>query len=142
MTLVKNVKLLDQVDATLVLTKADAPRRRTFKSDKRKNYVSQTVLYYFVLHCLAMILAACGTPAPASKAPIVTEAVSTVTKIAPTNTLEPTATQVVLDVVTGHIVFQSNRDGDKEIYVMNGDGSGLTNLTDNLADDVSPDWSP
>ena len=62
--------------------------------------------------------------------------------IAPTNTSEPTATQVVLGVVAGTIAFRSNRDGNNEIYVMNGDGSGLTNLTNNPADDDAPFWSP
>ena len=40
MTLVENVKFLDQVDARVVMTKADALRGRTFKPDKRRNYVS------------------------------------------------------------------------------------------------------
>ena len=40
MTLVENVKFLDEVDATLVMTKAGAQRRRTFKPDKRRNHVS------------------------------------------------------------------------------------------------------
>ena len=34
------------------------------------------------------------------------------------------------------------RDGNQEIYVMNADGSGQTNLTDNSADDTYPTWSP
>ena len=42
----------------------------------------------------------------------------------------------------GRIVFQSNRDGDFEIYVMNADGSGQTRLTDNEASDGFPSWSP
>jgi len=50
---------------------------------------------------------------------------------ASTNLAEPTSTQVVLGSITGTIAFQTNRDGNDEIYVMNGDGSGLTNLTDN-----------
>ena len=56
--------------------------------------------------------------------------------------IAPTATQVVLGVVKGRIAFQSNRDGNNEIYVMNGDSSGLTNLTNNPADDIGPVWSP
>lgn len=40
------------------------------------------------------------------------------------------------------IVFQSDRDGNPEIYVMNADGSGLTRLTDDPANDLSPAWSP
>jgi hypothetical protein len=40
------------------------------------------------------------------------------------------------------IVFQSFRDGQSEIYVMNPDGSGQTRLTNNSALDSAPAWSP
>jgi Tol biopolymer transport system component len=40
------------------------------------------------------------------------------------------------------IVFQSNRDGQSEIYVMNADGSAQTRLTNNPAADTAPAWSP
>ena len=40
------------------------------------------------------------------------------------------------------IVFQTSRDGNNEIYVMNPDGTGLQRLTTNLARDVNPAWSP
>ena len=40
------------------------------------------------------------------------------------------------------IAFQSDREGNWEIYVMNADGSDVTRLTDNLADDFFPSWSP
>ena len=43
---------------------------------------------------------------------------------------------------SGRIVFQSDRDGDYEIYVMNADGSGVSRLTDNAANDWVPSWSP
>jgi Tol biopolymer transport system component len=42
----------------------------------------------------------------------------------------------------GKIAFTSYRDGDGEIYVMNADGSGQTNLTNDLAFDGRPAWSP
>src|SRR6266542_603186 len=42
----------------------------------------------------------------------------------------------------GKITFESNRDGNNEIYVMNADGSGQMNLTNNGADDVQPAFSP
>ena len=42
----------------------------------------------------------------------------------------------------GKIAFASDRDGNYEIYVMNADGSGQTNLTNNPADDHAPAWSP
>lgn len=40
------------------------------------------------------------------------------------------------------IAFVSNRDGNTEIYVMNADGTGQTNLTDNPSYEGSPVWSP
>jgi hypothetical protein len=43
---------------------------------------------------------------------------------------------------TDKIAFASDRDGNIEVYVMNTDGSGQTNLTDNPALDGSPAWSP
>ncbi len=42
----------------------------------------------------------------------------------------------------GKIAFVSNRDGNKEIYVMNADGSNLLNLTNDPLDDRTPAWSP
>jgi len=38
-------------------------------------------------------------------------------------------------VLSEKIAFESDRDGNREIYVMNSDGSGQTNLTNNSADD-------
>ena len=40
------------------------------------------------------------------------------------------------------IAFSSERDGNLEIHVMNADGTGLTNLTNNSAGDHSPAWCP
>ena len=42
----------------------------------------------------------------------------------------------------GRIAFISERDGQQEIYVMNVDGSGQTNLTNSPAVDYLPVWSP
>ena len=42
----------------------------------------------------------------------------------------------------GRIVFQSSRDGDYDIYAMNPDGTGLTELTHNDFEDSSPVPSP
>jgi TolB protein len=40
------------------------------------------------------------------------------------------------------IAFTSDRDGNREIYVMNADGTGLTRLTNDDVDDENPSWSP
>lgn len=46
------------------------------------------------------------------------------------------------NVMKGKISFTSNRDGNYEVYIMNSDGSGQTNLTNNPADDGLPCFSP
>lgn len=40
------------------------------------------------------------------------------------------------------ITFDSDRDGNREIYLMGPDGKDPVNLTNNPADDFSPVWSP
>lgn len=42
----------------------------------------------------------------------------------------------------GKIVFVSDRDGNREIYTMNPDGSNQTRLTFNTAFEADPRWSP
>ncbi|MBK9924709.1 MAG: PD40 domain-containing protein [Anaerolineales bacterium] len=43
----------------------------------------------------------------------------------------------------GLIAFTSSaKNGNLDIFTMHADGSGLTNITDNPAQDVSPSWSP
>jgi dipeptidyl aminopeptidase/acylaminoacyl peptidase len=42
----------------------------------------------------------------------------------------------------GRIAFVSERDGNREIYVMNADGSGQTRLTNTTADEWGPAFSP
>lgn len=48
----------------------------------------------------------------------------------------------LLNSASGKIVFQSDRDGDWEIYVLDIDGGHLVQLTDNSAADEYPVWSP
>jgi len=56
------------------------------------------------------------------------------------NPTEPAA--AVITGVTGKIAFTSDRDGNFEVYVMNADGSGQTDLTNNQAKDGVSSWSP
>ena len=44
--------------------------------------------------------------------------------------------------VTAKIVFAANRDGNRDIYIMNSDGTQQVNLTKHKADDVEPVFSP
>ena len=46
------------------------------------------------------------------------------------------------DLPNGKIAFASDRDGDYEIYVMDADGSNVTQLTFNESNDTQPSWSP
>jgi len=55
-------------------------------------------------------------------------------------TLMPTPTEVV--PIPCSIVFETNRDGNWEVYSMAADGSTLLNLSNNPADDFAPVWSP
>ena len=44
--------------------------------------------------------------------------------------------------IPGEILFMSDRDGDWELYTVNGDGTGLKQITDNTVDDWSGVYSP
>jgi hypothetical protein len=54
----------------------------------------------------------------------------------------PPSTPTATPVASARIAFVSDRDGNDEVYVMDADGSGQTNLTNNLAGDFQPAWSP
>jgi len=90
---------------------------------------------------LVVSLAACtGTqPALTPALPAETPVPPTATTEAPTIPAEPQVPAVTDDLV---IAFYSERDGNAEIYLMNADGSTQVRLTDNAADDMTPDWSP
>jgi dipeptidyl aminopeptidase/acylaminoacyl peptidase len=51
------------------------------------------------------------------------------------------AAEAAFPGVNGKIAFISSRDGNNEIYIMDGDGSNQTRLTNNSADDRAPAWS-
>ena len=60
----------------------------------------------------------------------------------PTTDFPFTPTSPPISAGSGTITLISNRDGNVEIYLMNADGSGLANLTNNSNNDFSPVWSP
>lgn len=42
----------------------------------------------------------------------------------------------------GRLVFASNQDGDLDLFFINADGTGLQQITSNIAVDTDPAWSP
>ena len=49
--------------------------------------------------------------------------------------------QIDTNAVGGLIAFESERNGNREVYIMNPDGSKQTRLTNNSAYDGFPTWS-
>jgi dipeptidyl aminopeptidase/acylaminoacyl peptidase len=56
--------------------------------------------------------------------------------------LLPASSHAGFPGTNGRIAFETNRDGNFEIYSMNADGSDQRNLTHNAAYDTLPAWSP
>jgi TolB protein len=50
--------------------------------------------------------------------------------------------QAAFPGANGKLAYDSDADGDFEIYTVNPDGTGKTKLTNNSARDVNPAWSP
>lgn len=101
------------------------------------------------------VLSSCSpaaVPSPTADLPLAftaTEeiAVPTVTEVVPTVTATateppPTPTPTPMPVLPCNVVFESDRDGNLEIYSMAPDGSNPVNLTNNPANDFDPVWSP
>lgn len=60
-----------------------------------------------------------------------------------TNTVVPTATSVPLPISgSGRIVFESDREGDQELYLYNVADASLVRLTNSGGTDNQPAWSP
>ena len=90
---------------------------------------------------IAAGLVVASTPGPGT--PVARGAtVALVVASQPTPTATPLPQPTPFGGGAGRIAFVSNRDGNLEIYVMNADGSGETNLTRNPDPDFAPSWSP
>lgn len=60
----------------------------------------------------------------------------------PVPTVNPLLTPSASVSGEGTLIFQSSRDGNAEIYRVQADGTGLTNLTNDPGDDTFAVWSP
>jgi Tol biopolymer transport system component len=58
------------------------------------------------------------------------------------SSIAPAAEAAAAHPANGKIAFESERTGNKEIFVMDADGTDPVNLTNNPAIDVNPSWSP
>jgi len=87
-----------------------------------------------ILCIFSLIFTGCTPAVTAEPSGNNTESVAVATELpAPTATAEP---------IPCMIAFDSDRDKNREIYVMNPDGKDPVNLTNNPADDFGPAWSP
>ena len=97
----------------------------------KKRLMTLTLVFFF------LFTAGCGaksaTPVSAPEGSPTSEQIEETE--APTPTPEP-------EPIPCNIVFESDRDGNLEIYRMDADGSNQVNLTNNPADDTDPVWSP
>ncbi len=87
------------------------------------------------------------TPMPPTATPTTAPPTATFTSAPPSPTftdtsLPATATVVPRPAISGTIVFQSNRDGNPEIYAMNAGTGAITRLTANQAVDSQPALAP
>lgn len=93
---------------------------------------------------VALVISAEGTRAVQTR--IVQEAATSEAIAAAATATElarPTATLAPTPIGGAELIaFDSSRNGNRDIFVMKSDGSGLVQLTDNEADDGDPVWSP
>ena len=100
-----------------------------------------TILISIVVLVLIILSACTKTPtenpvAETSTAEKPTEFIPAV--VAPSPTPEPTEEPIL----PCNITFDSDRDGNREIYSMDPEGANQVNLTNHPADDYDPVWSP
>jgi hypothetical protein len=59
-----------------------------------------------------------------------------------TPSITPTKTSTQIPPPSGQIIFTSGRSGDRELYIMNANGTNLTRMTYTNGDDSRPAWRP
>ena len=103
-----------------------------------------TLSIFYALICITLFVSGCSKAAlPTNEDNSITQpvtstapsSVETVTAEAPTPTSIP-------EPIPCTIAFDTDRDGNQEIYSMASDGSELVNLSNNPGADMDPSWSP
>jgi len=109
--------------------------------------IQALILYTFLVAC---------SPAPATESLSTQPPISSTQATAPSFTPSPTISSTLIPLPTetstavptpigggtGRISFSSEKDGVLDFYVINADGSGLTNLVANITPKINPVWSP
>jgi ABC-type sugar transport system substrate-binding protein len=133
------------------MSQVDILRTNPIRSNKGSNMKKSTLSIQAIFILFSIFFTSCGAQATSDIAatqaqPLVeTQAPPPVTEPEFTKTPVPTATPAPTEVpppLPCNITFDTDRDGNREIYVMGPDGKGTTNLTNNPADDWDPFWSP
>lgn len=98
---------------------------------------SKIIKYSVVFLCCALMLAGCGgapagEPAAEEPAPMEEAVVAS----------EPEPTPTPKAAIPCRVVYDSEGDNNRDIFVMEPDGSNQTNLSNHPANDFDPVWSP
>lgn len=103
---------------------------------------------FLLLVALSLLFSSCS-PAASPETPEVAEQPAdavqpTLAQPVETATLEPSPTPVPTEVppIPCAIAFDTDRDGNREVYIMGPDGKDPINLTNNGGDDTNAAWSP
>jgi Tol biopolymer transport system component len=97
----------------------------------RKNNAWKNVLYLLIAWAI-LVLWLAGCSGPSNFVPLPQAILAPTVAIAPIHLIK----------ASGKIDFDSNRDGNLEIYVMDANGGAQTRLTHDQAFDSYPAWSP
>lgn len=113
----------------------------------KKNLLFTMMFFMILLLCFSACSSPAASPADQANPAVETNIPLQVTSPTETPAPIPTATSApsptaVPEPIPCNIAFDSNRDGNKEVYRMAPDGSDIFNLTNNSGDDFDPAWSP
>ena len=101
-----------------------------------------SIIITIALTLAALLSAACGGRSDAGAPPTALAGATATAAPLPTPTAPTPAPTAAPVAQSERIAFESDRDGNREIYAMNPDGGSVTRLTNNDAADWSPARSP
>lgn len=129
-------KLLAQPESLLPAAPTQALTARADHRKKRRVWIAVVAGVLLIAATLAAFL---YLKRPPVTAPPVSRAKSTLVRLTNNHAMD---CEPVWSPDGSRIAFWSNRDGGKEIYVMDANGANVKRLTNNVTDDVNPAWSP